>query len=345
MTQPLRTVVVGYGKATRFYHAPITASTSGLALHGIATNSPEKQHEIESTYKCKSYLGLEAVLVDPEVDLVVLSTPNSTHAPMAVAALNAGKNVITEKVMCLSLAECDEMIGAAELSGKLLSVFQNRRWDGDFLTVRRLLNEGQLGTVRWIEMAWQRWDSPTGWRAEAQMGGGRFYDLGAHLLDQLLLLFPQDVQSVFCKKHYDFPNLDVESHALIVVNFVDGATGVIDLGSMAAIGKPRFHLFGDKATFAKHGLDPQDDAARAGDIDAATVEDEANFGQLFDGKHQITIPTIQGRWRSYYENIVDVLQNGAESAVKLHEARRVIGVLEAAMRSAREGRSISVNHE
>ena len=294
MTNPIKTVIAGYGKATRFYHVPFTASTPGLALHGIA---PAAQRS-----KRKSRLHTDAKLTSDWIQCwpiqkliwLWLSTPNSTHASMAVASLDAGKHVVTEKVMCLNLAECDAMLEAANRSGKLLSVFQNRRWDGDFLTVRRLLEEGKLGAVRWIEMAWQRWDPPTGWRAEAGMGGGRFYDLGAHLLDQLLLLFPQDVESVYCKMHHDFPDLDVESHAMIVVNFVDGATGVIDLGSMAAIGKPRFHLFGEKGSFIKHGLDPQDDAARSSDIDAATLEDEANFGQLFDGATRTTIPTIKG---------------------------------------------------
>ena len=344
MTNPIKIVVVGYGKATRFYHAVMAGSTPGLTLHGIATSSPEKCREIEATYGCKAYLGLDQVLADPEVDLIVLSTPNSTHADMAVASLDAGKHLITEKVMCLNLAECDRMIAAANRSGKLLSVFQNRRWDGDFLTVRSLMEQGRLGNVRWIEMAWQRWDPPSGWRAQAEMGGGRFYDLGAHLLDQLLLFFPQTIDSVYCRMHHDFAHVNVESHAMIVVNFVDGATGVLDLGSMAAIPKPRFHLLGDKAAFIKHGVDPQDDAARAGNLDAATVEDPANFGHLFDGQTGTVIPTLQGRWRSYYENIADVLQNGADSAIKLDEARRVIAVLDGALRSSREGIVVKFPH-
>ncbi|MEM7533854.1 MAG: Gfo/Idh/MocA family oxidoreductase [Chloroflexota bacterium] len=335
--KPLNTVVVGYGMATRFYHAPITASTEGLHLYGIATSSPEKQTEIEQTYGCKAFAGLEAALADPAVDLIVLSTPNSTHAEMAVAALEAGKHVVAEKVMCLNLDECDRMIAAANKSGKLLSVFQNRRWDGDYLTVKKLLDAGTLGDVRWIEMAWQRWDPPKGWRAEAGLGGGRFYDLGAHLLDQLLLLFPQDIESVYCRMHHDFPGLDVDSHVLITVTFVDGCTGVIDLTSVSAIEKPRFYLFGNKATFIKHGLDPQDNAARTDGIDTAIVEDEAYYGYMFDGETKTVIPTIQGRWRDYYENVADVLLNGAESAVKLDEARRVIAVLEAALQSVREG--------
>lgn len=339
----INTVIVGYGNATRFYHIPLTQSTDGLRLHGIATSSPDKQNQIEATHGCQAYAGLEAVLADSAVDLVIISTPNATHCEMAVAALEAGKHVVTEKIMCLNVAECDRMIQASARSGKLLSVFQNRRWDGDFMTVHQLLQDGRLGTVRWIELAWQRWDPPVGWRAQGDMGGGRFYDLGAHLVDQLLLLCPQDVKSVYCRMHFDFPELDVDSHVLMVVVFVDGTTGVVDLTSMSAIHKPRFHILGDTATFIKYGLDPQDSAARAGDIDAA-VEDPQTYGRLFDGKTETIIPTLKGRWRNYYENVADVLLHGAASAVQLDQTRRVIAIIDAALRSAREGSVIQIEN-
>jgi scyllo-inositol 2-dehydrogenase (NADP+) len=281
------------------------------------------------------------------VDLVVLATPTSTHADLAVRALGAGKHVVTDKPMCLTLEECDRMIAAAEETGLLLNVFQNRRWDGDFLTVKSLIDlagqavpgEGRLGDVRWIEMAWQKSGPPGGWRGSRASGGGRFYDLGAHLLDQLLLLFQQAIDTVYCRMQYDFPDHDVESHAMIVVGFADGVTGVCDVSSMSARSKPRFHVFGTKGTFLKHGLDPQEEALKAGDIDAAR-EDEALFGRLYDGKGEAIVPTLPGRWRSYYENIADVLAGKAEPAVKLAENRRVMAVMDAALRSARSNQVI-----
>ncbi len=337
-TRP-RAVVIGYGYAGRSFHSYLLKGTPGLELYGIASRNPATRERIVRERECRAYDGFESVVADPDVDLVVLATPASTHADMAVRALEAGKHVVTDKPMCLTLEECDRMIAAAKESGRLLNVFQNRRWDGDFLTVKRLISEGRLGEVRWIEMAWQKFGPPGGWRGERSSGGGRFYDLGAHLLDQLLLLFPQAVETVWCRMRHDFPDHDVESHALIVVGFADGATGVCDVSSMAAGGKPRFHVLGTDGTFVKYGLDPQEEAVKAGDINAAH-EDEASYGRVHDGTKETVIPTLPGRWRSYYENIAEVLEGRAEPAVTLAENRRVVAVMDAALRSARRDQVI-----
>ncbi|MEZ4861232.1 MAG: Gfo/Idh/MocA family oxidoreductase [Caldilineaceae bacterium] len=335
MTEP-RAAVIGYGYAGRSFHSYLINITPGLTLHGVASSDPAKREQIVQERGCRAYASFEEVIADPLIDLVVLATPNDRHAELAIRAMEAGKAVVTDKPMCVTLAEADRMLATAERTGAMLSIFQNRRWDGDFLTVRGLLAAGELGKVRWIEMAWQRWGAPRGWRGTAEKGGGRLYDLGAHLLDQLLVLCPQPVAGVYCRIHYDFPDRDVESHALVSVHFADGTTGICDLSSMAAIEKPRFHLFGDKATFCKYGLDPQEDAMRAGAIDSA-VEPEANYGVLHNGVTQRVISTVPGRWRSYYENIRDVLTGQAELAVKPAEVRRVMAVFDAAQRSAQSG--------
>lgn len=334
-----RAVVIGYGYAGRSFHSYLIRITPGLELHGVSSRNPATRERIVRERGCRAYDGFESVIADPNVDLVVLATPTSTHADLAVRALGAGKHVVTDKPMCLTLEECDRMIAAAKESGRTLNVFQNRRWDGDFLTVKSLIDEGRLGDVRWIEMAWQKFGPPGGWRGSRASGGGRFHDLGAHLLDQLLLLFPQAIDTVYCRMQYDFPDHDVESHAMIVVGFADGVTGVCDVSSMSARSKPRFHVFGTKGTFVKHGLDPQEEALKAGDIDAAR-EDEALFGRVYDAKEEAIVPTLPGRWRSYYENIADVLAGKAEPAVKLAENRRVMAVLDAALRSARSNQVI-----
>ena len=343
MNEP-RAAVIGYGYAGRSFHSYLISITPGLILHGIASSDPAKREQIVQERQCKAYRSFEEVIADPAVDLVVLATPNDVHADLAIRAMEAGKHVVTDKPMCVTLAEADAMVATAERTGRVLSIFQNRRWDGDFLTVQKLMAEGRLGQVRWAELAWQRWGAPRGWRGEAAKGGGRLFDLGAHLLDQLLVLFPQPITGVYCRIHYDFPERDVESHALVTVYFADGATGVCDLSSMSAINKPHFHIFGDKGTFAKYGLDPQEDAMRAGQIDAA-VEDPALYGKLHDGAAETTIATHPGRWRSYYENIRDVLTSGAELAVKPQQVRRVMAVFDAAFRSAQTGQVIAVSND
>ena len=335
-----RTAVVGYGRWGRLCHVPLIQSAPGLELAGVVSGDPAKREQICSTLDCRAYATFNEVLADDGVDAVVLATPNDTHADYTVRALEAGKHVVTDKPMCLSLDECDRMIAAAQRSGKLLTVFQNRRRDGDFLTLQSLIAEGALGDVRWIEMAWQSFSPPGGWRGRVEQGGGRFFDLGAHLIDQMLLLFPGKVESVYCRMHHDFPNSEVESEAFIVLGFEGGATGICDMSSLAAISKPRFYARGTVGTFIKSGLDPQEAALMKGDIDAA-VENPETYGRLSekqgDKQGQRVVPTQPGRWRDFYENFAQAAAGEAEPIVTLDEARLLMAVFDAGLRSAREG--------
>ncbi len=332
-----KAVVVGYGFAGRSFHSYLIGLDTGLDLHGIVSRSPETREKIAAERNCRTYTSFEDVIADGEVDLVVLATPNVTHCDLAIRAMDAGKHVVTDKVMCLNLAECDRMIAAAHRNGVVLSVFQNRRWDGDFLTLRRLLAEGKLGDLRWLEMAWQGFGPWGRWRGEMASGGGKLYDLGAHLVDQAVNLLPMAVTSVYCRMHHDqVGQTDTESHSLVVIGFEGGRTVVCDTSSMAAISKPRFNAYGTGGTFVKHGVDPQERAMIAGDIDSA-VEDVANHGAWSDGKTTETIPTLPGRWRNYYENIGEVLAGKSSLAVTPESCRRAIAVLDAAFRSARTG--------
>lgn len=324
-----RVVVVGYGRWGRQCHTYLINRTSGLTLHGVVSSSAEKRQQAEQDWNCRTYAAFEEALADPQVDVIVLATPNATHAKLSVAALQAGKHVVTDKVMCLDLAECDAMIAAARASRRLLTVFQNRRLDGDFLTVQNLLSTGWLGDLRWAEMSWQGFGAWGGWRGKAAQGGGKLYDLGAHLIDQALLLFPAPVAHVYCRRHYDWPETDTESEALIVIAFQDGRTAVLDMSSMAMITKPRFYLRGTEGTFIKYGLDPQEKAQADGDIDAAK-ENPADFGTMKTAAGEERVPTIPGRWQGYYENLRDALLGQAQPMVTLEQARRVMEVIETA---------------
>ncbi len=331
-----RVAVIGYGRWGRAAHCALVQMASKLELHGVASSDAQKRAQIEAELGCRAYASFDEVVADETVDVVVLATPTHTHAPLAIAALDAGKNVVTDKAMCLSLAQCDAMIEAARANHRLLTVFQNRRRDGDFMTVQQLMQNGELGEVNWIEMAWQGLGAWGSWRGESTKGGGRFYDLGAHLIDQLLLLFPDEIESVYCRMHHDFPDKDVESEALIIVNFAGGRTGVCDLSSRCAIAKPRFLVHGSAATFCKYGLDPQENALKAGDIDAAEETPE-NYGLLKSADSERHVPTVAGRWRDFYENLGEVLTDGAKPMVSLSDARRTMSVIDAALQSARCG--------
>jgi scyllo-inositol 2-dehydrogenase (NADP+) len=333
--------IIGYGFAGRAFHSYLISLEPRLHLAGIASRNPETRDKIRADWNCHAYESFEEVLADPKIDLVVIASPNYAHAEQTIAALDAGKHVVTDKVMALNLADCDAMIEASTRNNKLLTVFQNRRWDGDFLTLKSLMDapDGPLGTVKWVELAWQGLGNWGGWRGEREKGGGRFYDLGAHLVDQLACFFPTELESVYARITHDFPNSTVDSEALIIANFAGGYTGIADLSSRTAVSKPRFLAHGDLATFAKYGLDPQEKAMIAKDIDCA-VESEELYGKIVNNQGETILPTQPGRWRSFYENIADVLIGGAAPTVSLESVRRQIQIMDAAQTSAKTGQVV-----
>ena len=334
--EPIKVAVIGYGFAGRCFHSYLVGLVPQFTLHGIASRDPQTRERIVAERQCRAYTDLDEVLADSEVELVVLATPSSVHCAQSVACLEAGKHVVTDKIMCLTLNQCEQMVAAAEASGKLLTVFQNRRFDGDYLTVKHLRESGELGTVRWMELAWQGFGAWGSWRGVKAMGGGRFYDLGAHLVDQVLTLFGEPVESVYCRMRHDYESSDIDSECLIVLTFPSGATGICDLSGTSAIVKPRWRVQGSKGTYLKYGLDPQEKAMIAGEIDAA-VEPEETYGKLHDGKAERIVPTLPGRWRNYYENVAAHLQTGTPLAVPLAQSHAALRVFDAAVRSAETG--------
>ena len=339
---PIRTAVIGYGFAGRAFHSYLIGLAPGMELRGIASRDQATRERIVAERGCRAYESFEEVIADPDIDLVVLATPSIAHADQAVAALEAGKHVVTDKVMCLSLADCDRMLAAAASANRVLTIFQNRRLDGDFLTIQNLIAQsesGDLGTVRWIEMSWQGFGAWSGWRGQAAMGGGRFLDLGSHLIDQMLTLFPQPVDHVYCRMHRDYPESDIDSEAILTIAFADGSTGICDLSGRTAISKPRFAVHGSKATLVKYGLDPQEAAMIKGDIDSA-AEDPATYATLKSPTAETRVPTQPGRWRTYYEDLAHALTTGTPPAVTPAEMRRTMAVIDAALESARTGKTV-----
>jgi scyllo-inositol 2-dehydrogenase (NADP+) len=327
--------VVGYGWWGRTCHIPLILQAPGLQLVGVASGDEGKRAQIRESLGVRAYQNLDEALADGEVEAVVLVTPNDTHASFAVRALNAGRHVVTDKPMCLSLDECNVMLEAAKRNGKVLQVFQNRRRDGDILTLQNLVQSGELGELRWVEMAWQGFGPYGGWRGQTEHGGGKLFDLGAHMIDQLLLLIPYPVTSVYCRTHHDFEGSEVESEAFVLLTFENGATGIADMSSLASISKPRFYARGTGGTFQKFGLDPQEKALLAGDINIST-EDPANYGRLVTPQGERVVPTQAGRWRDFYENFAQVVAGEAAPIVPLEDSRRLMQIFDAAHVSARE---------
>ena len=336
--------VIGYGFAGKSFHSYLVGLEPQLNLYGVSSRNPETRERIVQERGCKAFSSFDEVLADDAVDLVVLATPNQQHAPFAIAALRAGKHVVTDKPMCIDSVECAAVHEAAKESGKVFSVFQNRRWDGDFLTLQKLLVDGVMGELRWLEMAWVNGGQPGGWRGENSPGGGRIYDLGAHLLDQALLVFPQAVTSVYCRLHRDFGTNEVESHAMITLGFANGATAIVDTGSMHHTPKPRIQAFGRLGSFVKYGRDPQEEAMKREEIDAA-VESEDQYGTLVIGKDSEIVKTLSGRWRNYYELVAAQIAGDPlpHKPIQFAETRRVMAVIDAAFESAKTGQVMHTN--
>lgn len=335
-----RFVVIGYGYAGRNFHSYLIRLAAGLELHGVSSRNPETRERIKREQGVRAYASFDEVLADAEVDGVVLATPHDTHCDMAVRAMDAGKHVVTDKAMCLTLEEADRMIEAARRNKVLFSVFHNRRFDGDFLTVRRVWEEGMFGDVVHVETSWCQFGQPRGWRSMRRHGGGKFMDLATHMIDQAVCLVAEPAESVSAHFHYTWPNCDVESHSDCLIRFKSGMTWLVEASTLDRSPKPRWHVIGTKRTLTKFGLDPQEAAMNAGNIDSARedVENRARLWTEWQGLRSETIlATVPGRWRNYYENIAEVLAGKAELAITPESVRRGIAIVEAAFKSAAEG--------
>ena len=337
--------VVGYGYAGRCFHSYLIDRTEGLNLYAVASRDPERRARAQAEYRVRTYPTLDELLQDSGVDLVVLATPHDVHARLAIQAMDAGKHVVVDKVMCMNAREADEMIRDRDRNNVVLSVFHNRRWDGDYLTVRKVLSEGLIGMPFLFEVGIVRYSRPGGWRSERARAGGLLFDWGAHLVDQALQLVDSEVDTVFCDAQHRRWCVDIESHVKLLIRFRNGVLYVVEISNLARADKPRWYVLGELGALVKTGLDPQEAAMVAGDIDAA-VEDPAHYARVTTEIRgmpcEMRIPTLRGDWKVYYRNLADVLLRGADLAVKPEEIRRDMLVIDAAMRSAETGASVQL---
>ena len=238
--RPIRTAVVGYGLAGSVFHAPLVAATDGLALTAVVTGNPERAAAARRRYlDVRVEESVEALLARPgQVDLVVVASPNASHVPVALAAIRAGLHVVVDKPLAPTVAAAGELRDAAAEEGVLVSVFHNRRWDGDALTVRDLLAGGELGTVHRFESRYERWRperKPDAWRESAAPGtaGGLLYDLGTHLIDQALWLFGP-VSTVYAEAGSVRPGAEVDDDVFVALGHVSGVRSHLWASSVAS---------------------------------------------------------------------------------------------------------------
>ncbi|MBO0778519.1 MAG: Gfo/Idh/MocA family oxidoreductase [Ktedonobacteraceae bacterium] len=351
----LRVALIGYGAAGSVFHAPLIASTAGMQLVAVVTGHPERQEQARNRYPGASIVArAEELWRDPgRYDLVVVATPNQFHVPLGLAALDAGLPVLIDKPLAATVADAERLLEASRRSGKLLSVFQNRRWDGDFLTVRKIVEAGLLGSIVAFESRFDRYrpsPKPGAWRehADPAEAGGLLYDIGSHLIDQAVQLFGRPLR-VYAEMGIRRPAVQVDDDTFVALEFEQGVSARLWMSVVARIAGQRMRVSGLHGTYEKWGLDPQEDALRAGALPGSTgwgQEPSTRWGRLstevgglhFDGQ----VETLPGAYEQFYAQLRDALLAGAPPPVNPSSVITVLRVIEAAQRSAHEKSTVEL---
>jgi scyllo-inositol 2-dehydrogenase (NADP+) len=340
--------LAGYGLAGRLFHAPYIAAVDGLRLAAIATSNPIRQAQATAEHPgARIVASVDDLLASADVQVVVVVTPNRFHVPIGIRALGAGRHVVVDKPIAMDIPEAERLLDAAARSGRILSVYQNRRWDGDFLTVRSLLEEGGLGEIDSLEARFERWGVVgEQWREAAQEAGGPHRDLGAHLVDQSLFLFGP-ARRVFAHMDRRRPGSQVEDSAFVAIEHAGGVHSRLSTSLIASHTGPRLRIRGLGGEFVKDHLDPQEDQLLAGmrPNDPGFGEDPPErWGRIYGSDGSVsTVATQRGDYRWFYERFRDAVLGVGEPPVDPLDGVRGLRVLEAAERSARTGAVIAVS--
>jgi predicted dehydrogenase len=343
---PIKTAILSYGMSGEIFHAPLLHAHRGFHLSTIVQRHSD--HAGQRYPDVKIARQAEEVFHDPEVELIVVNTPNDTHHAYTTAALLAGKHVVVEKPFTVTTKEADELIALSKKQNRLLSVFQNRRWDGDFLTVLKVLEQKLLGKVVEFEAHYDRYRNyieAKSWKEEERPGNGILYNLGSHMLDQVLVLFgvPEWVDARMgiqrpggkVNDFYDIRLTYQDFHAIVKSSYLVREQG------------PRYIIHGVEGSFVKYGIDPQEQSLKEKKTPGTAgwgEEGREHWGKLhadiegvlFEGK----IGTVPGNYLHFYQNIYDAIREGKPLMVKPESSRDVIKLIEISMASNEQRRAI-----
>lgn len=345
--KPVSTAIASYGMSGIVFHGPLLEVHPGFEIKKIL-----ERHQSNSEGKhpgAKLVRNYDEILKDKEIELIVVNTPDHLHYSMSMAALNAGKHIVVEKPFTLKSAEADEIIETAKQKELMVSVFQNRRWDGDFLTVKDVIEKGLTGRLVSFESHFDRFRNyiQKSWKEDDSLGAGTLYNLGSHMIDQALQLFGMpayifaDVRGQRTDSRVD-DTFDIFMHYDHVKCLVRGSYLVKEAG-------PRYMLHGTEGSFLKYGLDPQESMLKDGQLPDSPNWGEENselwgvLNQDSDGEdHKQTVETIPGNYGLFYDSIYAHLRNGAPLAVSAESARDVIRIIEAAYKSSQSGKVVQI---
>ncbi len=345
MSPILNVALLGYGLAGRVFHAPLIAATPGLRLHTVVSSAPERVAEAHP--QARVLADPEQAFADPDIDLVVIATPNDTHAPLALRALARGRHVVVDKPFALDVAQAREMIAAADAAGRVLSVFHNRRWDADFLSLRGLVEAGALGRIAELHSHFDRFrpQVPDRWRDRPGPGAGLWYDLGPHLVDQALQLFgaPLAVHADLGQQREGAQTVD---YVHVQLRYAHQRV-LLHAGSLVPGHGLRFAVHGSGGSWLKHGLDPQEDAlrggARPGGPDWGRDPRPGTLLRVHDdgSVHEQPTAAVAGDYRAYYAGLREAIIDGTPPPVSATEALRVMQVIETGIASNAQRREIA----
>lgn len=342
----IKTAIAGYGKGAKIYNAPIISSVDGFKISKILTSSEENIAAAKEDFPESQVVSkYNEILKDPDIELVIITTPNHLHKSFAEKALKAGKNVVVEKPFTPTAKEADELIELANQKGLLLTVNHNRRFDSDFLTVKKLLEQKKLGKIVQYESHFDRFRKVVTrtWKEDKDNpGSGILYDLGSHLIDQALQLFGTP-NAVFADIRIQRKDAEVPDNFELWLYYKNLKVS-LNAGMLVKEKGPTYSIHGTKGSFIKYGDDPQEEMLKIGLKPNGHwgwgIEADEIWGKYNGLEEAGTIESEQGDYRNFYKNLYEALSGKEELHVKPEEARDVIKVIELAIRSQEEGRRI-----
>jgi len=356
MAEEIGVGIIGFGLAAKVFHAPFVSAVPGLRLTAFVERKSDEAHKAYPA--TKTVRTVEELLADPAIALVVVATPNETHYSLARQALAAGKHVVIDKPFAGTSAEAAELIDLANAKGVLVAPFHNRRWDGDFLTVKKILEDGSLGRLVMLESHFDRYrpiQREGTWKEAGNPANGLLMDLGPHLVDQAVALFGMP-QTITASVRTDRDKTDIEDAFDICLGY-DRLLAWCRSSMLACDASPRFLLHGIAGSYKKFGLDPQEPALvsgakvpRLGDPGEWLQESEEHWGTLTVAPALVDpgtlvknqVKTEPGDYRGFYANVRDAINGKTELAVPSAAGFEVVRLLELARVSSTEGRTLNV---
>lgn len=344
-----KSAIIGYGGMGNWHHASIKEKIPQIEVKGVWDIRPEVK-ALAQRNGVMFYSSLDELLNDKELDIVTIATPNNFHKELSISCLRAGKNVVCEKPVTLNSSELEEIIRVAEETGKVFSVHQNRRWDRDFVIVKKILNDGIIGKPYYIESRVQgSRRSLHGWRGHKINGGGMVYDWGVHLIDQLLFLIDSPVVSVDASLYGIF-STEVDDNFKATLKFENGINALVEIATNCFINQPRWHVSCREGTAVVEDWDCNGKIVKLTSAEIMEWADDIVYTSAGPTRTMaprpaetvtsLALPEVDTDWADYYNNVIAAIEKKAELIVKPCQSLRVMNVIDNIFKSAESGQSI-----